>query len=277
MEEKGTAVENSDSDICSKGDVVVLAVSGFVVAAAAFYASFVLPTQWLDVKQVTVGLELNKRIMQISDLHVEMLRIPPSQVARTLRSNQIDYVVLTGDFLTTDKKLHDVERYLSALAGTRVPMFAVLGNHDYRLRRMDGLVSLLNRFEVRLLRNEAMYLDGFWLVGIDDLTTRHSRVKAAFAGVPSNEKVVVITHDPNVVLTIPPHKFDYLMAGHLHGKQFQIPGLFLLKPMGPLPKQGVYKGLHRLPEGMIYISKGLGQVGINLRFLVRSEVTIHHL
>ena len=89
--------------------------------------------------------------------------------------------------------------------------------------------------------------------------------------------MVVITHDPNVVLNIPPLRFDYLMAGHLHGKQFNVPGLYWLKPMGELPKLGVYKGLHQLPQGLIYISKGLGQVGINLRFLVRSELTVHHL
>jgi uncharacterized protein len=256
---------------------VVLVAFGLLVAVAAFYALFVLPTQWLDVKQVDVGLHINRRIMQISDLHVEMLRISPSQVIRTARRNKIDYVVLTGDFLTSDRNLRRVERYLAALASLKVPMFAVLGNHDYRLRRIDGLVSLLHRFDVRLLRNEAVYLEGFWLVGIDDFTTRHSRVDAAFAGVSSTEKVVVITHDPNVVFSIPPHQFHHLMAGHLHGKQFQVPGLFLFKPMGPLPAKGVYKGLHQLPEGMIYISKGLGQVGINLRFLVRSEVTIHHL
>ncbi|WP_054971078.1 metallophosphoesterase [Alicyclobacillus ferrooxydans] len=255
----------------------MVVLSGVLAVVAAFYVTSVLPTQWLDVQQVHLGLGIGKRMLQITDIHVEMLRISPSTVANTVRRNHVDYVMWTGDFLTTDRKLKRVERYLTAVAETGVPMYAVLGNHDYRLRRIDGLVSLLNQYGVTLLRNQAVEMDGFWLVGVDDFTTRHSRVKEAFAGVPVNAKVVVITHDPNVVLNIPPLHFDYLMAGHLHGKQFNVPGLYWLKPMGELPKLGVYKGLHQLPQGLIYISKGLGQVGINLRFLVRSELTVHHL
>lgn len=255
----------------------MLAISGLLVIGAAFYATCVLPTQWLDVQHVNPGLDFGKRILQLTDIHVEMLRVSPKRVASVIQENQLDYVFFTGDFLTTDKKLPRVERYLAAVRETGVPMYAVLGNHDYRLRQPTALISLLNKYNVRLLRNESIEVDDIWLVGIDDLTTRHSDIDAAFASVPENASVVVITHDPNVVVQIPPKKFDYLMAGHLHGKQFNVPLLFWLKPMGPLPRQGIYKGLHRLPSGLVYISKGLGQVGVNLRFLVRSEVTIHHL
>lgn len=256
----------------------MLVASGIITLGAAFYLTCILPTQWVDVQHVYPALNLGMRILQVSDIHVEMLRVSPERVRREILKNDVDYVVLTGDFITVDKKLRRVETYLRSIQQTGVPVFAVLGNHDYRLKHPQALIRLLEQYHVHLLRNEATPLEeNAWLVGIDDLTTRHSNVSRAFFGVPKDRQVVVITHDPNVVLHIPPQTFDYLMAGHLHGKQFRVPGLFQLKHMGPLPRRGVYQGLHRLPQGLIYISKGLGQVGINLRFLVRSELTVHHL
>jgi uncharacterized protein len=50
-----------------------------------------------------------------------------------------------------------------------------------------------------------------------------------------------------------------------------------LKPMGELPRRGIYKGLHESEQGTYYISKGIGQTGVNARLLVRSEVTVHEL
>jgi predicted MPP superfamily phosphohydrolase len=49
------------------------------------------------------------------------------------------------------------------------------------------------------------------------------------------------------------------------------------KNAGDLPRRGIYKGLHNSQYGTYYISKGIGQTGINARFLVRSEITMHYL
>lgn len=252
-----------------------------IPAAAAVltgYASFILPAQWLKLERVHYDLGLRKKILQISDLHVEMLRVSPERLERMIRLAVPDWIVLTGDFTRKLRYLPRLEPYLKMLAGLGVPLFAVPGNHDYKLNGSAfRLFELLTRYRIRLLRNESVELDRCTLVGIDNYSTGHSRLPKAFAGVnPGRGPVIVITHDPNVVLAIRRH-YDYLMAGHLHGKQFNIPFFFKLKTKGELPARGIYKGLHQSEQGYYYISKGIGQAGLNARFLVRSEITLHEL
>ncbi|MNG32809.1 hypothetical protein D3C84_1189070 [compost metagenome] len=74
-----------------------------------------------------------------------------------------------------------------------------------------------------------------------------------------------------------PYAYHYLVAGHFHGMQFNVPFLFRYINKGRLAAAGIYKGLHRSKQGPYYISKGVGQAGPNARFLVRSEVTLHEL
>ncbi|MBX5436447.1 MAG: metallophosphoesterase [Alicyclobacillaceae bacterium] len=237
---------------------------------------FVWPTQWLKVEYVNCPLGLGRTVLQLSDVHAEMLRVSPRALSRLFAQVRPDYVFITGDFLDSLDALPRLEPYLSVVCGAGVPVFAVLGNHDYKVCPVGELVDRLQSRGIRVLRNECVPQDGFDLVGIDDFDTGHSDVDKAFQGARPGCPQIVITHDPNVVLHIS-RPFAYLMAGHLHGKQFNVPGFFRVRPMGRLPQAGIYQGLHRLPHGWCYISKGIGQVGINARFLVRSEVTVHRL
>lgn len=252
-----------------------IAIAG---AAAGAYGLLVLPTQWLKVERVQLPLGLNHRIVQISDIHVEKLRVSAEKLERVVREEKPDSIMLTGDFTRRLRYLPRLEPYLKAVVSIGVPVYAVLGNHDYKMQSgVARLLQMLERYGVRLLSNESVMAEGgYRLVGIDNFGTGHSRIREAFSKVKAGEKTVVITHDPNVV----PHikrPYGYLMAGHLHGKQFNLPFFFKLKPKGELPSRGIYKGLHQSPEGPFYISKGIGQAGINARLFVRSEITVHEL
>lgn len=252
---------------------VVLAAA----AGAAGYGLFVVPTQWLKVERIQHTLGLGIRMIQISDLHVEKQRVSPERLAQIVEQERPDYLMLTGDFTRKLRHLPKLLPYLRALAAQGVPTYAVLGNHDYKLKSgVNTLTDLLERANIRVLRNESVHVGPFRLVGIDNFGTGHSRLRQAFRDVAPSDRVIVITHDPNVV----PHirrTFEYLMAGHFHGKQFNLPFLFRLKPKGELPSRGIYKGKHESPQGTYYISKGIGQAGVNARLFVRSEITIHDL
>lgn len=257
-------------------DVVLGAVAAAILLAALFYLLFIFPTQWLKVERVHHPLGIGKRIVQISDLHVDMLRISPARLLRAIEKAQPDYIFLTGDYTYLESSLPRLELYIDTIQSAGVPVFAVLGNHDHELPRPGRLLALLRERRVTLLRNASLELPDYQLVGIDNYSTGHSRVGEAFRKVKEGKPVIVITHDPNVVVAIR-KRYDYLMAGHLHGKQMNVPYFFAFKPKGPLPAQGIYKGLHRDANGVYYISKGIGQAGVNARFMVRSEITVHDL
>lgn len=238
------------------------------------YIAFILPTAWLKVERIHYDLGLGKKILQISDFHVERLRITPRRLQRVIERERPDYVFLTGDYTQLERKLPLLERYFAVFAQCGVPVYAVLGNHDYQLRKVIKIVRLLDDYRIQLLRNESVRLPGFQLIGIDDFRSGKSRIAKSFEGTNTEQRRIVITHDPNIVLHLQ-ESYDYLMAGHLHGKQLNLPFFYRFRPMGKLPAMGIYKGMHKTAYGTYYISKGIGQTGLNIRFMVRSEVTLH--
>ncbi|WAH36041.1 metallophosphoesterase [Alicyclobacillus dauci] len=246
-----------------------------LVILAVVYLTCIVPTKWLKIERIDMPLGLGLTVLQLSDLHVERCRVRPSKLRSMIRQEKPDIICLTGDFLDKASSFVLLVPYLKMLQGTGISTYAVLGNHDYFLKKPHELRALLQSYGITVLENEAITLDGFHLVGIDDFCSGHHD-EEALRRVSRDKPVVVMTHDPTLILDMK-ESFDYLFAGHLHGKQFAIPFLFKLKDMGPLAAAGIYKGLHRCEKGPFYISKGLGQSGVNLRFLVRSELTIHYL
>lgn len=267
-----------ESSLFGRVPMLPLAVFGLLLVALILYLLFIFPTQWLKIERVKLPLGLGVKLLQVSDLHMERLRISPWQIQALIEREGPDMIVLTGDFLDTERALLKLKRYLQVFSPKRtsIPCYAVLGNHDYMLHHVQPLVDLLHYYDIPTLRNQALDFGRFVLIGVDDYETGHHDGKLAYAQCPHAKARIVLQHDPNYILEnqLP---FDYLLSGHLHGKQFNLPYLFWFKNMGPLPRMGIYKGFHTSPQGPYYISKGIGQSGINARLFVRSEVTIHEL
>lgn len=255
-----------------------ITVSILLLLAVLIYFFLIFPTQWLKVEHVQHSLGLGIRVLQISDLHVERLRVSPSKLKRLIQEEKPDYIFLTGDYTEKAKYLIKVKQYAKAISSMGVPVFAVLGNHDHRLRpkELKQLIHILNSEGIHVLINQAFVSLKFQIVGIDDLSSRKSNVKRSFASVDPKKPIIVLAHDPNTVLHIK-HNYQYLMSGHFHGMQFKVPFLYRFLKKGKLAADGVIKGLHRETHGPYYISQGIGQAGLNARFLIRSEVTMHEL
>lgn len=241
-----------------------------------FYALFILPTKWVKLEKYDHSFGINKKILQISDFHMERLRVKPEQIKAVIEEEKPDYIFMTGDYLDKETSLSKLETYFHMIRETGIETYAVLGNHDYYLEDTTGLIQLMKRYHIHIMQNESKEFENFTLIGIDDYYTKHHDEEKSFKMINDEKPIIVLQHDPNMILEIE-HSFDLLLSGHLHGKQINIPFLFWMKPMGILPRKGIYKGLHSSEKGNYYISKGLGQSGINIRFLVRSELTIHNL
>ncbi|MFD2660645.1 metallophosphoesterase [Paenibacillus thailandensis] len=249
-----------------------------LLLAAVFYVFFIFPTQWLKVVRVKQPLGIGAKVIQISDIHIENLRVPAGRIRKLIEREKPDYIFISGDFTQKEHMLPRIERYLARALVPGIPAYAVYGNHDYRLdsEGIKKLSAVIRNAGAELLLNRSVKLDGFQLVGIDDFGTRHSKVGEAFRNVDSSLPVIVLTHDPNVIDAID-REYDYLMAGHFHGMQFYIPFLFRFIDKGAVAKRGIVQGLHRERGRLIYISAGMGQTDPNARLFIRSEITIHEL
>ncbi|GMK37123.1 putative metallophosphoesterase YkoQ [Paenibacillus sp. CCS19] len=261
-------------------DNMWLIIAMIAAAALSAYVLLIVPTQWLKLERIQVpSAQLGIRVLQISDVHVEFTRISHRRISRIIKQQKPDYICVTGDFTQKAKHLPKVKRYAEAIGAAGIPVYAVLGNHDYRLSEPDRLrlISILEQAGFTVLLNDSVLVDGkFRIVGIDDFGSKKSDPEQAFAKAEPEQPVIVITHDPNVILHLKP-QFRYFMAGHFHGMQFNVPPLFRYINKGALASSGIIKGLHRYKGCPFYISRGMGQTFPNARLFISCEVTLHEL
>ena len=163
---------------------------------------------------------------------------------------------MTGDYVTMSKK--PIGR-ISLLQGILSPVYAVLGNHDHWVaagKVRDGLEKL----GYTVLQNRAVRLElkgaPLWVVGVDDGTTRHDDVAAAFQGVPDLGTRLVLTHTPTTAEKLPEGQGLACFAGHTHGGQLQIPKV--TPALARLVGQPYLHGLYTVRGNTLHVTSGLG-------------------
>ena len=216
-------------------------------------------------------------IAQLSDFHAgPFLRAGDlADVVAAVARAEPDLVALTGDYITHHWSeglllLDDLAR-LSPPAG----IFAVFGNHDYRGRQEGRLEAAYAERGVRFLRNAAVRLPGgearLALVGLEDLEEgRVVDLERARSGLAPGDVEVVLCHNPLGAVELARPGCVLVLAGHTHGGQVDLPFLRRLGPRHP--------GLRvDLGPTTLLVSRGLGVVGVPLRWGAPAEVVLARL
>ncbi|HLV81077.1 MAG TPA: metallophosphoesterase, partial [Chthonomonadaceae bacterium] len=227
------------------------------------------------------GLRAPLRLAQISDLHRSWC-VEESFIARIVEETntlQPDVVALTGDFVTITSEY--AASCVSQLDRLRAPLglYAVLGNHDYACDGRQGgpaVTEALTGASVQMLTNRSLRLDnGLFLVGVDDCWMGRPDLEAAFRGVPAGAPALTLTHNPGIFRDL--CAYDCVtLAGHTHGGQIDLP----LVTQVYLGRHSRYKaGWYREGRGpgRLYVSRGLGVVGIPLRIRATPEIALFDL
>ncbi len=227
-----------------------------------------------------------KTIVQISDLHLESLQIPPQRISKAIASYKPDLLVITGDVISTRTDLDKVLAYLNPLEA-HYGRFIVMGNNDYShfsrtlfnrylgLLRGMGWIPLLNESEYNPSLNT-------WIIGIDDPATAHDDVAKAYSKVNSTTPNpspfrLVLAHSSDCLDDVAKYGADLLLTGHTHGGQMRLPGLKPWITNTYLGDVGIYEGYHVIDGVPLYINRGLGESGIPLRLYVPPEITLFTL
>src|ERR1700674_5888625 len=125
---------------------------------------------WLDaLPSAFHGL----RVVQISDIH-HGLFLPKEWLSEAVRqANRLnpDIIALTGDFVTYSRRnIEPAAEHLGRLRA-RYGVFAVLGNHDFRVDA-EAVTRALQRQHIDVLRNRHVTLrfggESVYLAGVDD-------------------------------------------------------------------------------------------------------------
>ena len=104
------------------------------------------------------------RIAAIADLHFspqsyDRIREPMQRVR-----DEAEVLVLAGD-LTNYGKPEEMESLLNALVRLRIPIVAVLGNHDYESGKQDELIKMMTAEGIKVLDGTGYERDGVGFAG----------------------------------------------------------------------------------------------------------------
>lgn len=233
-----------------------------------------------DLPDAFVGM----RLAQISDIHLEEFTEPSylERVVQQVNALQPEMVLLTGDFVSRGPGPHSVSVRAAGLAAEilstlHAPRVAILGNHDVGVNA-DLVIHELESHGTPVLVDSYMPLDRrgdrLYLCGSDDAGTRTPDPSRAIPRDP-RAPVIYLVHEPDYVEIFRKHPrfplVDLMLSGHTHGGQMKIPllGPMVLPPMGKLYVEGHYQIGHM----QLYVNRGIGTVGVPMRWNCPSEIT----
>lgn len=214
-----------------------------------------------------------KTVVVLSDLHISRTTSADKIKAIVDKANAIkpDLILLAGDIVDDDINIiHSTTILLSNLKAKQGVYF-VSGNHEFYI----GYKAALNELEnigLTSLENKKIALEpNFYLAGVSDIYTtkrffKQSTEQEVLSNIPDSAYILFVSHSPTP-LELP---YDLQVSGHTHGGQI-FPFHFLS-----------WLGNHHLLAGFyqnkrIYVSRGSGQWGPQMRFLAPSEITVLHL
>ena len=94
------------------------------------------------------------RIAAAGDMHCQPSRAAEAHEAFAALERQIDLLLLAGD-LTTHGQPEQIEVLADACGPLAVPIYAVLGNHDWHCNQVDRLVPILEDAGITLLERQS--------------------------------------------------------------------------------------------------------------------------
>jgi predicted MPP superfamily phosphohydrolase len=287
--------------------ITLAASSGLLTAGSAAYgagsAAYDLRVKRYDLQPPQWPKDFQLKIAAIADLHVCDPWMDLDRVADIVKHTNAlgaDMIVLLGDYVSG---MRHVTRFIPAsewapvLAGLKAPLgvHAVLGNHDWWedrdvQRAGRGLPiagHALQAAGIPVYENDAVRLTKagrpFWLAGLGDqlsfLPARRFRklarygtddLSATLAKVTDDAPVVLLAHEPDVVMRVPA-RVSLQLSGHTHGGQVR---LFGWSPVVPSRYGGRFAYGHFREKCDVVISGGLGCTTVPVRIGVPPEIVL---
>lgn len=272
---------------------VVLGLS-IIGCITLLYGSFIEPKR-IVVNKKSILLPLpSLRIAVVSDMHIGPYKGEAFVKNIVTRVNALkpDVIFLVGDFIEHHRADLSPLRPLKHLQA-RNGIFAVMGNHDagqfLRIRnnekfttvdRTAEISTLLEACGVTVLRNASKKITlesgkSVSIAGIDDLWMDGSDLDRAIGDIPRDEPIILLSHNPDVILDPRSSRASLIVSGHTHGGQIRLP---FIGPVSGLPDRLGRKfdqGIFSLDNGTtLAISHGIGETQARARLFCPPEILL---
>jgi predicted MPP superfamily phosphohydrolase len=213
-------------------------------------------------------------------------------------------VLLPGDFVyeadeDVDTQMQKVVALLQPILDDSIPVYAVLGNHDYSLMNehseQENAVArrvriALDHAGVHMMDNQVRPLtmastaadgvnDTLYLAGVGEKWAKNDRAAETVAMIPRGAPRIIFMHDPDSFAKIPPGDAPFAIAAHTHGMQLGIPWLsdYLWRHYFSDTGSGVEGWQDGASGNRLYINRGIGFSIVPARVNAVPEVTVFTL
>jgi predicted MPP superfamily phosphohydrolase len=131
----------------------------------------------------------------------------------------------------------------------------------------SGFIHLSNR--VHTLERGATRLH---VAGVDSVLRRRARLDQVLAALPDDGAAILLAHEPDFAyISAATGRFGLQLSGHSHGGQIRVP--VLTRYVLPHYSQRYVHGAYYAGNMLLYVNRGVGTVGLPLRFNSRPEIT----
>ncbi len=252
------------------------------------------------------------RVLLLTDWHLGRFSRPAALRAKMERLKQrhleapFDLVLLGGDYVDVEPEyLRLLVPGLAALTGFGVPLYAVLGNHDYTSFSGDAapVVTFLEHGGVHVLRNSAASVtvrgQTLLIIGLDDLQESplyydpvrylppaHYKDAAAqmdwyakFDVLEPDTPRLVLAHNPDAAY-LPGRTPLAVLCGHTHGGQIMLldwvsrPLHRWIHPHLPPGSAVTWAGRRTVNGRTLIVSRGMEGSAVPLRLLRSPEAVV---
>ena len=190
-------------------------------------------------------------LLHISDVHVWFSGRTLENLKKIIFNAKPELIILTGDYYDTPKGAHLFKNFLSEIAKSFRIVF-IRGNHDllWGKKLFDQLLSIPNCVSV----DDGLYS---YMSPKGNIYNIGSWQHRALFKRKSNEKNILLIHNPGKLKMSGLKHIDLVLAGHLHGGQF----IFFTFNKSHYPGSFLYKHCtdrKQLNGATLIVSKGIG-------------------
>jgi predicted MPP superfamily phosphohydrolase len=222
------------------------------------------------------------RLLQLSDIHMGAFysRTDLRRVVDASNNLRADLAFITGDLITG--KMDPLDDCLLELKRLRSHsgIWGCMGNHE-RLAKVSAYTAKKAlEMDIRFLRRQRDQLkfgdSSINLVGVDHQFKSEGYLTGLEEFVDKDKFNLLLSHNPDVFPVAAKQGFQLTLAGHTHGGQINVEvahqNINIVDLVTPYTK-----GLYTKPDSALYVTSGLGTIGVPVRLGAPSEITLIRL
>jgi predicted MPP superfamily phosphohydrolase len=222
------------------------------------------------------------RLVQLSDIHLSPF-LSERELARTVdmaNETRADLALVTGDIITSYRDPLDAGIKQLGRLRAQGGVIGCHGNHEVYAKAENYATRQAARLGIRFLRDQSEILTfrgrPINFTGVDYQSMHEPYLEGAERHIVNGMPNILLSHNPDVFPVAARQGFNLTLAGHTHGGQITFEILHQNVSVARFYTPYVY-GLYEENGASVYVTRGIGTVGVPARLGAPPEVALIRL